>query len=191
MNFLIQDSGPTNFILCGDDGNPLLEIDVSERKIKFHGKSDEAAEAFLAAVERLMKSSQVKCSICGKAVSKDVICRGQLVVRGHVECPECVEKRENPMTVIDADGKVMFPLKRVLMELGNRLVMQEGFAPAYSTIRRDVAQTVACVRIEDQKNVYPLPGRPSTDLIAAFTAFVNMRDEARKHLRELGVQWEM
>jgi hypothetical protein len=138
------------------------------------GQAEAAEEAEQEAgqtIEEGMMANYVACSRCGKAVSREV--DGNLVVRAFVECPECVEKQGTGMGV---------ELKSILMELGNRLVMQEGWEPAYSHLRSDVAKTVLR---ED------LPGRPSTDLIAAFTYFLNKSEEARKHLKDLGVKWEM
>lgn len=189
--FALCESQPDKMVFSKPDGSdPVMEIDLKTGKMAFHGEVDEATKAFLEAVTKCLAPKHLRCSRCGKAVSGAMIpVEGDLFVKAYVECPTCVEKYGNSWMELQ-DGKEVFPLKAVLMELGNRLVMKDGFDPAYSTIRNDVAQTVARVSI-DGNNAHPLPGKPSTDLIAAFTAFVNMREEARKHLRDLGVQWEM
>lgn len=176
-----QELRQNRMIFSKPGGEEILVLDLDAGTIEYKGEPDEAAQAFLDAVLKMLTGASVQCTVCGNPVSNPVVpIGGKLMVRAYVECPECVEKRENPLLELDAKtGKITYrpDLKAVLMELGNRLVMKDGYNPPYSVIRNDVARSIM--------------DRPCTDLIAAFTEFLNLSEEARKHLRDLGVEWSM
>ena len=62
----------------------------------------------------------------------------------------------------------MVNLKKVLMDLGNELVMEHGYEPATGK---------------------STPGVPNTVPIKAFTDYINNSPEAIVTLRKLGVEW--
>ncbi len=66
-------------------------------------------------------------------------------------------------------------LKAMLMELGNRLVKEHGFAPAQAAF-------------DSQRDARFLR---STQLIAVFVAWLNHVPEAQKILAELGLEWPL
>lgn len=65
----------------------------------------------------------------------------------------------------------MIDLKQVMMELGNRLVLEHDFLPA------------ACDNGNDPS--------PSTIFIEDFTIWVNNNPEVREELKKLGIDWPM
>jgi len=73
-------------------------------------------------------------------------------------------------------------LKEVLMHLGNDLVAKHRYEPSYAVILPQVA--LAAMRKD-------CPGNPTTDLITAFTEFMNLSEEAREVLDSLGLDWSM
>jgi len=68
-------------------------------------------------------------------------------------------------------------LKEVLMHLGNDLVRKHRYHPPYKEISAEFGRTAS-------------EGR-CTDLVAAFTEFVNLSEEAREVLDSLGLDWSM
>jgi hypothetical protein len=68
-------------------------------------------------------------------------------------------------------------LKRILMEVGNALVLNHRFKPAYSIIHQSVGRSVAHFR--------------ATDLLAALTDFFNASGEACEELEGLGLGWSL
>jgi hypothetical protein len=142
---------------------------------------------------------RVVCTVCNKVVSNEV--EGKLMVRAYIQCPECVEKESNfeaernkliaavgevanvhtteqaveiIKSLIQASGKEVRAryLKAILMEMGNRLVMLNGYDPAMPRPQGVVE-------------------KPNTTILAAFADFMNSSVEARNHLRDLGLFWTM
>lgn len=66
-------------------------------------------------------------------------------------------------------------LKRVLMELGNRLVLQHGYKPSFHALDRNVGRVCAAERC--------------TDLIAALTEFINLSADAGDILEDMGIDF--
>lgn len=64
-------------------------------------------------------------------------------------------------------------LKRILMQLGNRLVTEHQYDPGHVS----------------RKTIDAVNGRRSTEVITLFTEWLNHSEEARQSLQELGFDW--
>jgi hypothetical protein len=72
----------------------------------------------------------------------------------------------------------MTNLKKVLMELGNKLVLERGFEPVGDAA---ISPTIMADLTSDKSTAY----------ITMFTIWLNSNPDARDVLRELGVDWPM
>lgn len=79
---------------------------------------------------------------------------------------EAAERAELAKLKVKYEGETQSPdLKKVLMELGNKLVQEHGYLPGYN------------------------PHHLSTDAIVGFTRWINNHAEAHQVLEELGLRW--
>lgn len=74
-------------------------------------------------------------------------------------------------------GWITLDLKRVLMELGNRLVTECHYTPGHQPLQSQVRQY--------------FPDERRTAIIILFTEFMNAHPNAREILRELGLAWSI
>ena len=75
----------------------------------------------------------------------------------------------------------MVNLKKVLMEMGNKLVLEHGFDPGGTANGRadHLRFTMSAVTVTDT----------NTQAICEFTEWLNRVTEAREVLAEMGIEW--
>jgi hypothetical protein len=104
--------------------------------------------------------------VVGRNVKKCAGCHREVGANAHPLCETCYRKT-NPLPV---------DLKRVMMELGNKLVLERRHDPA--------AVAMLNLRPVDLQE-------KSTFVVALFTEFVNQNPDAQEALKELGFEWSM
>lgn len=122
---------------------------------------------------------ELDLSVCHATALEEV---RRLERRGYsVQCVEdkgCAE----PMFRIRATREQRVDLKRVLMELGNALVRDDGYVPTQVSYHTEFDRS--------QAEMLPIPHGKHTDVLTFLTEWLNRRSEAREKLSELfGIDW--